>query len=60
MKMVFDERFGEIPVVLARLMRKANVSPADFYAMEYMNMSHSDMLAHIKENTINGQYVDRF
>lgn len=33
--MVFDERFGEIPKSLATLMKKNNVSPSDFYQLEY-------------------------
>lgn len=34
MKMVFNEWYGEIPVSLNRMLKKYNVSPADFQTLE--------------------------
>jgi hypothetical protein len=34
--MTFHESYGDIPRALLALIKKRNVSPADYYTMEYM------------------------
>ena len=55
-KTTYHEFYGEIPVGLMRAIKKHNVSPADFQRMEYKEMSFSEMLDFIKDNSPNGQF----
>lgn len=55
--MVFNENYGELPKSLLSLIRRHNVSPADYDILEFSGMSFSDMEAHIKSNLRDGMYV---
>lgn len=54
--LVFDERFGELPKVLLKSIRRFRVTPAEFYAMEYNGMDYQQMFDHIVEHSRSGSY----
>ena len=45
MKMVFDEWYGELPAKLLRLVKKHNVSPADYQDLEDLCENDFDLMA---------------
>jgi hypothetical protein len=53
---VFHELYGEIPYRLLSAIKRYKVTPAEFYMMEAMNLSGTDMWTHIIENSPNGYY----
>lgn len=60
--MIFDERFGEIPRLLAATMRRAQVTPSEFYMLEDAGLSFDEMVQHIEDNSRNrmGWYMCPF
>jgi hypothetical protein len=62
-KMTFHECYGNLPVKTLRLIRKFNVSPADFdYMTDILGMANdwSVIDSHIVSNSKTGMYVPRF
>jgi len=64
-KMVFDENYGNLPNKTLRLVKKYNVSPADFDYMLDQFMGNVDdgwqwVDQHIVDNSPNGYYTPRF
>ncbi len=54
--MVFHEIFGEVPSYLLRALKRAKVTPAEFYMMETMGLAGRDMWEHIRTHTVGGEY----
>jgi hypothetical protein len=61
-KMTFHEFYGTLPESTLRLIRKFNVSPADFDLMTDLlgNCQWADVEDHIVSNSETGMYVPRF
>lgn len=63
-QMVFDESYGNLPKSTLRLVKRHNVSPADFdYMTDILGMENdwSVINRHITDNlTASGMYVPRF
>lgn len=60
--MVFDEYYGRLPKNTLRLIKKYNVSPADFDLMTDIlgNGDWPDINQHIVDNSTGGYYQPRF
>jgi hypothetical protein len=60
-KMTFDEYYGNLPVKTLRLIRKYNVSPADFDLMTDLlgNGTWAGIDEHIVSNSERGYYIGR-
>ncbi len=62
-KMTFHESFGNLPENTLRLVKRHNVSPADFDLMTDLlgNTDWAEVNAHIRANlNENGMYVPRY
>lgn len=59
--MTFHESYGNLPKTTLRLVKRYNVSPADFDMITDILgfMEWSDINLHIIENSPNGYYVPR-
>lgn len=55
-KMTYHEFYGSLPESLLRLIRKNNVTPAEFQEFEYMGLTFGEMETAILENSPNGYF----
>ena len=62
MKMTFHETYGNLPVKTLRLIRKYNVSPADWFGMTASMPAHTwqELNDHIVSHSEAGMYQPRF
>ena len=62
MKMTFHEYYGDLPVSTLRLVRKYNVSPADYRMIvdELGVPTWREIEANIVSNSETGMYIPRF
>lgn len=58
--MAFHEAYGEVALKTLQLIKRANVSPADWYDLEYMYDTDPERHQHILDHMVDGTYRPRY